>query len=231
MSIIRILYHNCIFGVISICNIILYIIYPPRCLVCRLSMHTRQSLCKQCKLSIMPIVSGVLHIKNMSIPVFAVSEYKDPIRQLILAKHRSDRAASYCLADLMWQMTYLHERAIDYFIPVPLHWTRYAWRGFNQSHEIARGLAAKSGKSIACIVKRSKKTTFQAALSVEDRVKNVASAFSLSTKNKDQYQGKHLVVVDDLMTTGSTLQAVCKELIKVKPASITVVVAARVIGN
>lgn len=161
--------------------------------------------------------------------VFAISDYKDPIKSLILAKSSSNIVASNQLGNLIWELTYVRNIAFDYMIPVPLHWTRYAKRGFNQSEEIANILAEKSGKPISKLLKRVKRTPFQSKIMVQARVGNVADAFQLKKLRENVYEGKHLLLIDDLSTTGSTLKFAARELIKLKPASITAVVAARVV--
>jgi ComF family protein len=147
---------------------------------------------------------------------------------LIIAKSWSDHVASKHLADLIWERTDLRSHAFDYLVPVPLHWTRLAKRGFNQSDEIAKVLARCSGKKLAHVVKRTKKTIFQAGLNPEQRHANVAQSFSLVNRDLTLYKGKHLVIVDDLLTTGATVRAVAHLLLQLKPASICVVVASRV---
>jgi len=164
-----------------------------------------------------------------SVKVFAAAAYREPIKTLIMAKKWSDSVASVQLGQLVWDNTNVPNIAIDYVIPVPLHWTRFAKRGFNQAHEIARVIVQKSGGRMAPILKRSKRTTFQAGLKSAERMVNVHDAFVLKKCDVTLYKDKHLVIVDDLLTTGSTVRAAAKLLFELKPASITVVVACRVI--
>jgi len=115
-------------------------------------------------------------------------------------------------------------------VPIPLHFTRFASRGFNQAQEIARVLSQKSDKNIAPILKRTKITKRQSKLTQEGRSENVKHAFSLRASDTiSQYTGKHLLLVDDLMTTGSTLTAAAKKLRELQPRAITAVVACRVV--
>lgn len=163
-----------------------------------------------------------------SAKVFAAAAYQEPIKSLIVAKSWSDNVASKQLADLMWERTDLRFHSFDYLVPVPLHWSRLAKRGFNQSDEIAKVLARLSGKNVANIVKRTKKTLFQSGLNPEQRHDNVAQSFALVNGDLMLYKDKHLVIVDDLLTTGATVRAVAHILLRLKPASIAVVVASRV---
>jgi ComF family protein len=163
--------------------------------------------------------------------VIAISAYNDPIRPLILAKRRSDRSAGRLLGKLIYDLTIFPTIDADYIVPVPLYWSRYAQRGFNQAEEMAKVLAQKKGIPMVKLVRRIKKTKYQAGLSAQQRILNVHKAFELSGKINDMgcYANKHIIIVDDLLTTGSTIKAVARVLLRLNPASITVVVAARVV--
>jgi ComF family protein len=179
---------------------------------------------------IKPIVSTTLHINTtQSIKVFTITAYENPLKKLILAKSWSNIAASNQLGHLIWQLTNVRYAPCDFFVPVPLHWTRFAWRGYNQADEIANVLSKKSGNPVTHLLRRIKRTQFQAGLISVLRQENVKKAFALNTNDINQYHGKHIILVDDLMTTGATLRAAAQELFKLKPASITAVVACRVV--
>jgi ComF family protein len=161
--------------------------------------------------------------------VIALSAYRDPVRVLILAKRWSDIHAGAKLGQLVWDHTHFSSTPADYIIPVPLHWSRYTSRGFNQAEQMARVLATKKEIPMVKILKRVKKTAFQADLSAPERQANVKDAFELVCSDVERFRNKHLVLVDDLLTTGSTIKSAARELLVLKPASITVVVAARVV--
>ena len=160
--------------------------------------------------------------------VFAVSDYQEPLRSLIIAKSWSDHSASIQLAQLLWDMTYIRYQPCDIMIPVPLHWVRQVRRGYNQAEIMAQHLARKKGCHVHSIITRVKHTPFQSKLAIADRPENVKNAFA-ALPTAAVVAGKHIMMVDDLMTTGSTLRAMAKELIPYQPASITAVVAARVV--
>lgn len=215
-----------------------YIIYflslvlsPPQCTACKEFLAERVPLCDACEALILPIVSVKMYVnKQYTLTVHALANYQDPLRSLILSKNYGSRVGSSQLAQLIIKR--LDSRVIapcDYIIPIPLHWTRYAKRGFNQADIIATALAGAYNKKVVYGIQRHKKTLFQTALSAVQRKENITRAFSIRQSDTRNFAGKHLVIVDDLMTTGATLQAAAQELIKLKPASITAIVAARVV--
>jgi ComF family protein len=160
--------------------------------------------------------------------VFAAAAYQEPIRSLIVAKRWSNIAASVQLGELIWEKTCFKYAHADILVPIPLHWSRQAWRGYNQAQEIAHALARKKGCSVISLLKRVRHTPFQSKLPATKRGENLAGAFALvSGIDPAAYRGKHIILVDDLMTTGSTLREAARVLRSLKPASITAVVAAR----
>lgn len=204
---------------------------PAHCSYCKKYLEERAVFCIQCNAKLQPVVSITMPITaTKSVKIFAAASYQEPIKSLIMAKSWSDSIASVHLGQLIWERTDLRSVPFDFLIPVPLHWTRRTKRGFNQAQEIAATIAKKSGKIVAPIVKRSKRTPFQSVLKPTQRLANVADAFTLKKIDASLYKDKHLVIVDDLLTTGATIRAVAKVLFELKPASITVVVACRVIS-
>lgn len=211
----------------SLCKKLLFrTLAPPFCIQCQKFLEDG-FLCAQCSRTIIPIATRNLHItKKYSAPIFAMSDYQEPLRSLVKAKHYSDRLASKRLGVLLWERTDLANLDFEIIVPVPLHWTRYAWRWFNQAEVIAHELSLKSGKPVVQILKRVRRTDYQTGLAREKRLTNLAGAFSL-IKEAERHRGKSILLVDDVMTTGTTLLACCKELIKIRPNKISVGVACR----
>ncbi len=207
-----------------------HVIAPPFCAHCKDFLSTRTIFCTECWQKIDPIVSVQIPItKTQSMTVIAVSDYQEPLKSLILAKSWGDIVACNQLGQLIWQMTYFKHMPCDYLIPIPLHWMRFAKRGYNQAEEIAKVLAEQKNVPVATILKRVKNTPFQSSLAHHKRMGNVKEAFALKNGDHAKYHNKHLVLVDDLMTTGSTLAYSAKLLLPFKPASITAVVVCRVV--
>src|SRR6266404_8742544 len=122
-------------------NIVCTFLMPSLCASCKNFLSTTDILCNACKRTIFPIVSKEIDVTpTFSMTVFAISDYKDPLKKLILAKGWSDALASYQMGQLLWEFLPLQQLDYDVIVPVPLHWTRYAWRGFNQAHEIAKAI-------------------------------------------------------------------------------------------
>jgi len=206
------------------------LLMPCLCGYCKHFLSTADIFCDACKHKIFPIVSKQIDITpSFSMTVFALSDYKDPLKKLILAKGWSDTVASYQMGKLLSTLPALQQLDCDVIVPIPLHWTRYAWRGFNRVEEIARVIHKKKNVPLRHLLKRVKKTAFQSTLVAGLRVENLKEAFVLNDAYADAYAEKHILLVDDLMTTGSTLQSAAKELLKLKPRKITVAVVCRVI--
>ena len=101
---------------------------------------------------------------------------------------------------------------VDVVIPVPLHWTRHWRRGYNQAEVIARELASALGAGLRTdILRRSRRTRTQVRLPVAAKAANVRGAFSL--RRHSQQDARHVLLIDDTFTTGSTLNA-CRAVLR-----------------
>ena len=95
---------------------------------------------------------------------------------------------------------------IDYIIPIPLHPSKLAKRGFNQSEVFAKGLSVEMEIPMnATSLIRAKETPTQTTKTRMERFNNVADAFKIL--NPKSLQGKHILLVDDVLTTGATMEA------------------------
>ncbi|MBI4039502.1 ComF family protein [Candidatus Daviesbacteria bacterium] len=97
-------------------------------------------------------------------------------------------------------------------MPVPLHQKREKWRGFNQSQIIAGELSRRTGIKVFELLVRLVNTRPQVELSGKSRVKNVAGVFAI--RNGIGLKDKTCLLVDDLLTTGSTMRECAKVLKK-----------------
>lgn len=198
---------------------------PPICYSCSVYIPEGEILCEICLSHVYPVAPVYKKVRSYKVGVYAFAKYHGPLRRMILSKKYGKRTVFYGLADLMCKQTVFQHIEADLLVPVPLHWTRYLHRGFNQSEIIAERLAHFWGARLFTKVKRLKKTRFQSSLSKEDRIKNVRSVFSVT--DKQSLKDKRVVIVDDLYTTGATVISLAQEIAKCKPASIQFVVASR----
>lgn len=207
-----------------------FIFLPPYCCNCKtfLQLGHEDIFCDACAREIQPVISIPLKHNKIMVNVIAVGGYDDPLRKLVLAKNWSDYNAAIFMADLIWQRTALPHLDFDYLIPIPLHWSRYMWRGYNHAEVMAEQLARHSGKPLGNFLQRKKRTVFQAQLNASARFVNLKSAFQFHKSTPD-LTGKHIVLVDDLLTTGATMQEAISTLTPLKPARISIVVTCRVI--
>ena len=102
----------------------------------------------------------------------------------------------------------LEEMSVDGIIPVPLHPTKERERGYNQTMFIAEGLSEATGIPVLPgVLVRHKYTKSQTRLTSEERHANVGGAFSVSPESVARLRGKVFVVLDDVLTTGATIEA------------------------
>ncbi len=103
----------------------------------------------------------------------------------------------------------------DLVIPIPLHKAKHRERGYNQAESIARGVASVTGiKVLPSAVSRVKHTQTQTQLNIEERRKNVEDAFELNASQVRFVQNKTCLLLDDVITTGATVNACARELVK-----------------
>ncbi len=117
----------------------------------------------------------------------------------------------------------------DLVVPIPLHWRRRRLRGYNQAERIARPLAAELGAPFGDLLRRSRSTRRQARLPRAERLENPVGAFALrrGARAGRSVAGRRVLLVDDVVTTGATLDAAAAVLRDAGAASVTAVAAAR----
>ena len=114
---------------------------------------------------------------------------------------------------------------VEVVVPVPLHWIRFLTRGYNQAAAIARPLAKELGLPMIGALRRRRATPAQSRLHRADRRRNLHRAFRARRVSK--IRGRHVLLVDDVVTTGATLEAAARCLLDAGAAGVTAVTAAR----
>ena len=192
------------------------------CTVCGSAIESNTEICTTCIKTFKPILTACpvcgTPAKNRiecgrcqkNPPLFsktiAIFEYSGAIATLIhRMKYRQDNLALNTTANLFAQKLQEHElfAVPDLIIPVPVHTTRLVYRGFNQSAELTKIVA----KQLHCsqnphTIKKTRHTSAQQSLPLEKRKSNVCGAFSAAIR----LDGKSIVIIDDVMTSGETLR-------------------------
>jgi ComF family protein len=223
---------------------------PPLCPACREPIEGR-GLCPACwsKLSFItrpycerlgiPFVydpgPGILSMEAIADPpayhrARAAVRFDDISRALVHGLKYGDRLE---LAPMMGRWISRAGRELlaeaDALVPVPLHWRRLWARRFNQSAMLAAAISAESGVPIAGgALKRVKPTVQQVGLSRSERAQNVQGAFRVPPEGKPAVIGRRLVVVDDVLTSGATVEGCARALLRAGAANVDVLIFARV---
>jgi ComF family protein len=223
---------------------------PPLCPACREPVES-QALCPACwsKLSFItrpycerlgiPFVydpgPGILSMEAIADPpayqrARAAVRFDEISRALVHALKYGDRLD---LAPMMGRWVSHAGRELladaDALVPVPLHWRRLWARRFNQSAMLAAAIAAESGVPIAAgALKRVKPTAQQVGLSRTERATNVQGAFRVPPEARGAVAGRRLILVDDVLTSGATVDGCARALLRAGAANIDVLIFARV---
>jgi ComF family protein len=114
-----------------------------------------------------------------------------------------------------------------------LHNATFGWsRRYNQSGALARVIERQSGVKLAPeALRRVRPTQQQVGLSRSQRASNVQGAFKIADSKRSQIQGRRVVVIDDVLTSGATVDACARALLRAKAASVDVLVFARVVDT
>jgi ComF family protein len=163
----------------------------------------------------------------------AAVRYDDVARTLVHALKYHDRTD---LAPTMGRWMARAGRELlgqaDVLVPVPLHWRRGWSRRYNQSGALARAIGRQSGVEVATeALRRVRATEQQIGLSRAQRASNVQGAFKVAPDRMADIQGRRVVLVDDVLTSGATTDACARALLRAKAAQVDVLVFARVVDS
>lgn len=233
-------------------GLLLDTLYPPVCLSCDAPVATANTLCASCFRQLRPITAPLCPVLGLPFEVSlgldalsaeaiadpppfdrarAAVVYNDIARALVSKLKYGDRPelARFC-ARLMVQAGHELFSSDAVLVPVPLHRTRQFARRYNQSTELARALGKLTALPVdPQLVSRKKATKQQVGLSGEARRRNVAGAFQASRDIASRLKGRRVIVVDDVVTTGSTVKVVTRALQTAGVAHVDVLSFARVV--
>ncbi len=228
-------------------------LFPPGCIACRRSVERGAGLCAACWRGMrfierpycerlgLPFPQdfgpGLLSPEAIAHPPVygrarAVAHYDDgPARRLVHALKYGDRL------DLGRPMGTWMARAgaellagAEVIVPVPLHRARLWRRQFNQAAVLAREVSRMSGVDWDPLaLRRVKSTASQVGMTRAQRIDNVQGAFAVAPDRKAVVAGRHVLLVDDVLTTGATLNAAARALLRAGAAGVDVLVFARVV--
>ncbi|NOY78372.1 MAG: ComF family protein, partial [Calditrichaeota bacterium] len=194
-------------------------VYPPTCLVCKEVVENGDPICRSCFSKIQPFdeaekLETLWISRHKTHPIYldgflAGFYFESNLQELLhLLKYQKERRLGTFFGRWLGRhlSTQLREWKIDWIVPVPLHPRKRRKRGYNQSELIARGVAAENAMThIQNALKRTRNTPTNTGLSAVERIRNVSGAFVANPRL--HFSGKRIVLIDDVITTGSTLNA------------------------
>ncbi len=196
----------------------LNLIFPNVCGFC--NKINRNSLCKDCELNLSKYqLNEIKNYKNDKLKyfdyLFCALKYENIIRERIIQYKFGEKAYLYkTFAKIIIknEKIYRFIKLYDIIIPVPMHKNKEAVRGYNQSALIAKEIAKNIGINFnKKILVKTKNTKVQSTLNKTQRIQNVKDVFEI--ENKDIIKNKKVILVDDIYTTGSTVNE-CSKMLK-----------------
>ncbi len=203
-------------------------IYPPVCFTCNQHLRDHEvRVCSVCWNSFTCIdpshptwneIKGKFAIEKVVQDIFScfLFEKDGKLQDVIhLLKYQGMKSLGIKLGDEIGRKITAEPEFVgaDYLIPIPLHKLKKRERGFNQSEYICKGISAITNiPTHIDIIVRKKYTQSQTQLNLQERNENVGDAFEVNPRYQHLIPGKSFILVDDVITTGSTINACAKEL-------------------
>lgn len=242
-------------GLLQSARGLLELVYPPACQLCSVGLQAgstaafchecmkqlafqRQPCCPRCAASftaVLSTASSCPHCQDEDYAfdqVIAWGAYEKALQQIILLiKQQEQEQLAYHSGILLAQhfQEVLIARQIDAVVAVPLHWSRRLWRGYNQSVTIGQavGTVLKKPCQTHWLFRRLA-TPMQASVTPAHRRRNLRQA--MIARLPVSAKGQHLLLVDDVMTTGATADACARALLSAGAGKVTVLSLARAVG-
>lgn len=211
----------------------LRILYPRRCVICDniISYECNYFICPDCEgknewikgkvcdkcgkpIDYMGLCKTCRNSKYFFDKAYALYVYKDEIRESIHRMKYSKRGSytRYYGMDMAEFADKHNLPHVDYVTCVPVHRSRYVKRGYNQSYLLAEAYCKHRGEQYKLLVLRKRKTKTQSSLNKEQRKVNIKGVFSFNTECGVDIKGKSVLIIDDIYTTGSTINEIARVL-------------------
>ncbi len=183
---------------------LLEVLYPnDKCVIC--GQESESGLCPICR-------SQIKRIDNTDNEIISYSYYSGVVKKLILQmKYKSDFTAAGILAEFLVQIIKEKDIKADYICFVPMTKKSIKKRGFNQCQLLAEEVSRKTGIALSRSVIKVNDTKEQKTLSKEERAENIKGAFKVL--NGEKFKGSKIILIDDVTTTGATMNE-CKNIIE-----------------
>jgi len=192
------------------------LLYPSNvaCCICGQEAHFDGPpyICESCKNDLDFLNKKMtLKVSKKEMTVYCAFEYEEPIKQLIHDfKYNGKRYIAKSLAFYLNKLIEQNSLDYDMITPVPLHKNRLKERGFNQCSVLCREMDREHIKKYEEVLIRTRDTKMQTLIPAEERYTNLLGAFDI----KKDVKGRNILLIDDVMTTGSTLKENCDVLYK-----------------
>jgi ComF family protein len=227
---------------------ILDFLFPPHCVACK---RMGEWLCASCVDQMVPLdlvhcPQCGQHTARLGIctrcrtnPSFltgihSLTAHRPPLRDAVHAlKYEGVRVLVEPLAQLLAEHWFQQDTSADVVVAVPLHLRRERQRGYNQSQLLAAEFAVKTGLMLVDgALQRTRATRAQVGLGVEDRWANVHDAFAIrDTASSQKLVGRHVLLIDDVCTTGATLESCAQALLRSGTNTVRALTVTRAIGS
>ena len=204
------------------------LIWPDTCVLCNDTLRTEESaLCLKC-LSEIPRIrtdSTIFHVgapgNAVRVKSWFIYDHLEPAHRLIHdIKYHDCRKLARKLGREFAMQKLMDGDIPDIIIPIPIHWTKFIKRSYNQAFEIALGIKDVTGITVSKNLYTRRAHASQTHNTQEERLENVRDIFAL--RNPAELNGRHIAILDDVITTGATmLSALSTILANSSPASVT----------
>src|SRR5713226_4925451 len=238
---------------------VLNFLYPPRCAACgeRFALHDGRRVCARCVARIERMPEPRCEICGGPIESVAggaercarclaqrphyriartIARYRTTAEDepgslpALIRRHKYglDQSVGRALAEFFGDELPLKADDYDVVVPVPLHWRRLWWRGFNQAALLAGEVATRLRLPLdTTSMTRRRRTAPQTARHHDERIKNVRRAFAVT--HPERVKNRRVLIVDDVMTTGATVDECARVLVAAGAARVDVFTLARVL--